>query len=271
MPRVRVHSVTLHYELTGSSGLPLVLVHGSWGDHHNWDAVVPLLARSFRVLTYDRRGHSPSERLPGQGSIHEDVVDLEALLQHLGLVPAHIAGNSFGASIVLKLAVKRPDLFRSLIIHEPPLIGLLAANVALQPVLQEVNQRVNTVVNLLVSGDTAGGTKQFVETIAFGPGGWDQLPDVTQRTFLLNAPTWLDEVQEQDAFTVDLSDLSSFRHPALTSYGELSPPFFLPIMRAIHECLPRAQMYHFPGAGHVPHVTHPDQYAETLSGFASVG
>ena len=37
----------------------VVLVHGSWGDHHNWDAVAPMLARSFRVLTYDRRGHSP--------------------------------------------------------------------------------------------------------------------------------------------------------------------------------------------------------------------
>jgi hypothetical protein len=36
---------------------------------HSWDAVGPGLARTFRVFTYDRRGHSQSERLPTQGSI----------------------------------------------------------------------------------------------------------------------------------------------------------------------------------------------------------
>jgi pimeloyl-ACP methyl ester carboxylesterase len=59
----------LYYERAGERGAPLVLVHGSWGDHHNWESVVPSLAQSFRVLTYDRRGHSQSERPPGQGSI----------------------------------------------------------------------------------------------------------------------------------------------------------------------------------------------------------
>jgi pimeloyl-ACP methyl ester carboxylesterase len=68
MSTARVNGVSLHYELTGA-GDPLVLVHGSWGDHHNWDPVVPALAESFQVLTYDRRGHSQSERPDGQGSV----------------------------------------------------------------------------------------------------------------------------------------------------------------------------------------------------------
>jgi pimeloyl-ACP methyl ester carboxylesterase len=53
--------VDLFIESSGS-GPPVVLVHGSWGDHHNWDAAVPLLARTFRMTTYDRRGHSASSR-----------------------------------------------------------------------------------------------------------------------------------------------------------------------------------------------------------------
>ena len=75
----------------------VVLVHGSWGDHHNWDAVAPMLARSFRVLTYDRRGHSRSARPVGQGSLHEDAADLAAPIEGLGLAPKHVVGNSFGA------------------------------------------------------------------------------------------------------------------------------------------------------------------------------
>src|SRR5918994_3100448 len=98
MPSARANGVELHYELRGS-GVPLVLVHGSWGDHHNWDPVVSALAESFRVVAYDRRGHSASERPPEQGSVLEDADDLVGLIDELGLAPAHVAGNSFGAVI----------------------------------------------------------------------------------------------------------------------------------------------------------------------------
>ena len=62
MPTMKINDVQLYWELTGDAGDLLALVHGSWGDHHNWDSVVPAFSRSFRVLTYDRRGHSQSER-----------------------------------------------------------------------------------------------------------------------------------------------------------------------------------------------------------------
>src|SRR5262245_21244554 len=93
MPRVRVNGVELVYEVAGD-GAPLVLVHGSWTDRSNWQAVVPGLAPAFRVVTYDRRGHSQSERPPGQGSRREDEDDLAALLGALDCVPAHVLGNS---------------------------------------------------------------------------------------------------------------------------------------------------------------------------------
>ena len=95
MPATIVNGVQLYWELTGKSGEPLVLVHGSWVDHHNWDPVVPLLSRTFRVLTYDRRGHSQSERPASQGSIREDVADLAAMIDELDLAPAHIVGDFF--------------------------------------------------------------------------------------------------------------------------------------------------------------------------------
>ena len=60
MPTITVNGVPLYHALTGEAGSPLVLVHGSWGDHSGWDPVVPVLARRFRVVTYDRRGHSQS-------------------------------------------------------------------------------------------------------------------------------------------------------------------------------------------------------------------
>jgi pimeloyl-ACP methyl ester carboxylesterase len=102
MPVDKINNVNIFWKLTGDAGEPLIMVHGSWGDHHNWDSVAPELAKTFRVLTYDRRGHSQSERPVGQGYVEEDLTDLIELIHHLNLSPAHIVGNSYGASIVLK-------------------------------------------------------------------------------------------------------------------------------------------------------------------------
>src|SRR5437667_5869301 len=78
MSSTQVNGISLWWETQGASGTPVVMVHGSWGDHHNWDLVAPRLAETHTVLTYDRRGHSQSERLTSQGSVHEDVADLAA-------------------------------------------------------------------------------------------------------------------------------------------------------------------------------------------------
>src|SRR5688572_25521444 len=142
MATANVNGVRLFCEVSGTGEIPLVLVHGSWGSHHNWDLVVPGLAESFRVLTYDRRGHSESERPSGQGSVREDVADLASLIEHLGLVPAWVGGNSFGASIALRLAGERPGILRGVIAHEPPLFSLLADDPSMAPMLKEAGERI---------------------------------------------------------------------------------------------------------------------------------
>lgn len=267
MPMARINGVNLFYEETGKGPETTVLVHGSWGDHHNWDGVVPSLAERYRVVTYDRRGHSQSERPAGQGSIHEDVEDLEALVRHLGAAPTHIVGNSFGASIVLGLAVKHPSTFRSLVVHEPPLVQLLADDPKTQPMLQEVGKRISAVANLLARGDTASGAKQFVETVAFGPGAWDRLPPAGRQTFIANAATFLDEERDPDAFSLDLAGLARFQQPALLTQGGASPPFFPFILSKIRSALPKAEFKIFDSAGHVPHVSHPAEYVQALMTF----
>src|SRR6476619_1227827 len=110
MSNTQVNGIRLWLQTLGASGSPVVMVHGSWGDHHNWDLVAPRLAETHTVLTYDRRGHSQSQRLAGPGSVHEDVADLAALIETNGIAPAHVVGNSAGAIISLRLAADRPDL-----------------------------------------------------------------------------------------------------------------------------------------------------------------
>ncbi|HJU75877.1 MAG TPA: alpha/beta hydrolase [Gemmatimonadaceae bacterium] len=267
MTTTQINGTQIYWEIHGENGDPIVLVHGSWGDHQNWAAVVPTLSRSFRVLTYDRRGHSRSERPPGQGSVREDVADLAALLEHLQHSPAHIIGNSFGASIVLRLASERPELFRSLIVHEPPLFGLLADDREATPALGAVQERISAVVRLLTAGDSAGGARQFVETIAFGPGAWQELPVEVRNTFVFNASTWLDEVRDPEVMEIELDRLHGFPAPTLLSIGERSPPFFALVAGRLARALSHAVRQTYPGAGHVPHLSHPENYVRVITEF----
>jgi pimeloyl-ACP methyl ester carboxylesterase len=266
VPIAAVSGIKLYWELSGQEGDPLVLVHGSWGDHRTWERVVPALARSFRVLTYDRRGHSRSERPTGQGSVREDVADLAALIEHLGLAPAHILGNSFGGSIALRLAAQRPELFRSLVVHEPPLFGLLG-DPAAREVLETFRERSRVVVDLLEKGQTESGARQFIETIAFGPGAWEELPAEVRRSVLFNAPTFLDEQRDPEWLAIDLERLSGFSPPMLLTQGEQSEPFFLLVVEQVARALPRAKRQTLPGAGHVPQLSHPDEYVEAVASF----
>ena len=268
MPIATLIGVKISWEQRGSHGAPLVLVHGSWGDHRNWDAVVPALARTFRVFTYDRRGHSQSERLTTPGSIEEDVVDLAEFITANRLAPAHVAGNSFGAAITLKCAASHPELFASATVHEPPLIGMLGNH----PALPALRERIGAVLTTLTRGDLEAGARQFVENIALGPGMWEKLPPEMRQTFVFNAPTWLDEMQEPESvMAVDLDRLATFTHPLLITRGDHSPPFFAAILEKIAAAVPHVQQHTFRGAGHVPHVTHPEDYVAVVTEFAQRG
>ena len=228
MPQQQSVNVSrLFYELSGS-GDPLMLVHGSWVDHKDWQLVVPDLTKSFKVLTYDRRGHSLSERPLGPGSRREDEEDLAALIAALDLAPARVAAHLFGASIALGLAARRPDLFRSLIVHEAPLMGIVADDAELWPLMKEVQDGFESVLGQLRAGDIAGGTRRFVDEIALGPGMWEQLPEEIRQTLMNNAPTFLDELQDTRWADLDLSKLSSFSSPALLTAGGQSPLAVVP-------------------------------------------
>ena len=267
MPTANVNGIRLFYELGGDRDVPIVLVHGSWGSHHGWDLVAPGLRESFRVLTYDRRGHSQSERPSAQGSVREDVADLAALIEHLGLAPAWVAGNSFGASIALRLAGERSDLLRGVIAHEPPLLALLAGDPAVAPMLDEVARRIRSVVARIVSGDHAGAAEQFVDTVALGPGAWVQLSPDLQQTFIDNAPTFLDETRDPEQLAFDPAWIAGSPRPVLLTTGDKSPPIFAPVIARLRAAAPSVGLATFADAGHIPHVTHADAYVETITAF----
>ena len=267
-PIVEVNGVNLYHEMSGETGDPLVLIHGAWVDHLNWSPVVPGLSKTFRVLTYDRRGHGKSQKVLAQGSFDEDADDAAALINSLDLSPAHVVGNSTGSIVALNLAAKQPTIIRSLTVQEPPLWDLPLDDPAAALILAEARKIREAVVKMLAAGDMAGGARLFAETGPFGPGSWDKLPPRLKEALIANADNFLDETKNPLGFTVELKGLSRFEKPTLLTCGAKSPPFFRPVMEKLAKTIPRSELFLFEGAGHMPHITHPEEFVSKVTSFA---
>ena len=136
--------------------------------------------------------------------------------------------------------------------------------------LPAIRQRMGAVLATLNSGNAELGAQQFVETVALGPGMWEKLPPQVRETFVFNASTWVDEMNEPEKMmTVDLARLAAFNRPTLLSEGDQSPPFFAVILKQIASALPHARHHIYRGGGHVPHLTHPDEFVRVVSEFIS--
>ena len=104
----------LHYWVSGPPSAPVVvLTHGEGANHHSFDAQVQALARSYRVLTWDIRGHgqSKSEQL---FTLEQAVDDLHAILIYEGCTSALLVGVSVGGLIAQLFAYRFPDFVHGL-------------------------------------------------------------------------------------------------------------------------------------------------------------
>ncbi|GKQ39230.1 alpha/beta fold hydrolase [Streptomyces sp. A012304] len=105
--------------LGSDRAVPLLLVHGWGGDGREWSAHAETLADRFRVIVPDLRGHGRSD-VPDEGNTPTEMADdLAALLRHLGTGPVIAAGHSMGGQVVNLLAVRHPELVRSVVALDP--------------------------------------------------------------------------------------------------------------------------------------------------------
>jgi pimeloyl-ACP methyl ester carboxylesterase len=119
MPYIEINAAQIYYETYGKNrpGLaPILLIHGSTiTGQEDWLQVAPLLARRWRVIVPDCRGHGKSSNPKHSYSFKEMAADMAALVRALGYTRAHIIGHSNGGNVALVTLMEHPDVVQTAI------------------------------------------------------------------------------------------------------------------------------------------------------------
>ena len=262
LPKARIA-----YELRGRGGDPTVLIHGSWVDRRSWDLVVPGLAHSLDVLSYDRRGHGESTGAARIRPVEDDASDLASLLEARNHFPAHLIAHSYGAAVALRLAQERPELVRSHALHEPPFVGLLLDDPATGSEAEFLIAEARRAQALVRSGNSERAVHEALEVFTLEPGAWGRLPSAVRSGFVRHAERWVEELDDPAMLLPDPGPFRELLVPALLTYGAQSPGFLRRVTERLASAIPNARLQEIPESGHVPHLTGPDRYVGVLLTF----
>lgn len=251
----RLDGIQLHYRIDGDpGGAPVVFSNSLGTDLRLWDQVIPLLPPGLKFIRYDKRGHGLSDCPPGPYSMGTLVSDVENLMEHLGARGALFIGLSIGGMIAQGLAAKRLDLVRAMVLSN--------------------------------TGAKIGTRDMWDERIAsVQSGGIEALADATMMRW------FSDSFRQTDAFTawrnmlvrqpVDgyigcsaaisgtdlIAPTSGLRLPTLGIAGSedgSTPP---DLVRETVDLIPGSEFALIRGAGHLPCVEKPQEFARILGDF----
>jgi pimeloyl-ACP methyl ester carboxylesterase len=247
----------LVYEVAGD-GPAVVLIHGFGLDMRMWDPQLDPLAARFRVVRYDCRGFGACGPFdPGVPYTHAG--DLVALLDHLGIGDAVLAGLSFGGRVALQAALAAPDRVRGLALLDAVLDG-----VPWDPesawALDEVTRRVQ-------AGGVRAGREAWLAHPLFAAAR--KRPDLAAALAAMVAgypgQHWLGQDPHRETRRIDV--LEGIAVPVLVAVGERDVPGFREMSAVLARRIPGAAYHVVADAGHMVTMEQPAAVNDLLTGF----
>jgi pimeloyl-ACP methyl ester carboxylesterase len=255
-----LNGARINYERAGA-GLPIIFLHAGLADSRMWAAQADDFARDFDVIRPDTRGFGRSEMPPGRWSAESDLL---ALIDALGLKPAHLIGCSMGGSIAIDFALLHPERISKLVLvgasfggHQPhPEDTKLIARVAAARAAKDYEALNDAMLELFLDGPhrrpghVAKPIRELVHEmneravrVDFERSPVDELdPPAAERLGEISAPT-LVVVGDEDVRTV------------------LEGADFL----ASH--IPNARKAVIHNAAHLPNMEHPEEFNRLVLAF----
>jgi pimeloyl-ACP methyl ester carboxylesterase len=254
-------SCTLHYAEVESNRPPLLLLHGIGMDWRVWQAVSRRLAPHFRVIMVDLRGHGRSCKPASGYGLADYALDVERLINGLGLHNVTLAGSSLGALVAVTVEAREEVVARRVLVDPP--FGRGEG----RPLFREI-------LEIKESGLTSGQSQQaiFEALSRDNRRAGTLLLKYMSETWVATAPAALREALQPGTWRNELElALRDIASPVLIMRGNEALGSVLSDEASRHalELLPRGREAYFAGAGHAIHGQRPAQFVSELLSFVS--
>jgi pimeloyl-ACP methyl ester carboxylesterase len=248
MATAQVNGQRIYYEDTGGDGPAVIFSHGLLMDHEMFAPQVSALKGRYRCITWDERGHGGTATdVLEPFSYYDSADDLAALLAHLGIDRAVLAGMSQGGFLSLRCALTHPDIVGALVLIDTQAGGEDPAQLA----------GYQQLADQWAASGLSEETASFIETIILGVGwpgaaAWKAKWKTMKPANILGCMRTL---STRDDITARLGQI---KVPALVVHGDADQSIVLPLAQALADGLANAELVVVPGAGHAANLTHPD-------------
>ena len=262
MPRMQVEGAELHYEDTGGSGTPVVFAHGLLWSGAMYRFQVEALRGAHRCISFDFRGQGRSPIADSGYDMDTLARDAARLIEKLGAAPCHFVGLSMGGFIGMRLALRRPELLRSL--------SLLETAADPEPVLNKPKYALMALITRTF------GTRPLLKPIMkimFGhtflrdpakAGLRESLKGELLANDVRGSALALRGVLERQGL---MDELRSIRTPTLVLSGEEDVAVRPERSRRTAEGIPGARFVLLPRAGHTSSLEQPEAVTAVLKEF----
>ena len=249
-------AVKIYWESQGD-GPPLLLMHGLGYTRRGWGPQRELLARRYRVLSYDNRGIGESEIPPGPYSVADLAADALQVLDEAGVERAHVVATSLGGTAAQLLAAEHPERVDRLVLS-----GTTPGGERSYPMPESTRVLIDQASSL----PPEVALRRFVEN-ALAPGS--PIVDEVYDYRLQHPPDpegWQAQVAAGESWDAD-GHLERIAAPTLVIVGTADV-----VVDPRNGCLlangiPDARLELIGGAGHLPFWERPEEFASLVVGF----
>jgi 3-oxoadipate enol-lactonase len=259
VPKIEINGVTIHYQVRGQGPETIVFAHGLLWSETIFENQIRAFQDRYRCLSFDFRGHGQTAVTPSGYDLETLYADTAALIEVLGAAPCHFVGVSMGGMIGLRLAIRRPELIKTL--------ALLAVSADAETKENQKRYRLLTFIARMFGLRLVASQ---VMPVMFGKSFLNdparaELKRQWRRNFIANhrigiARAVMGVIEREPVY----DQLNKITVPTLVARGDEDAAISLEQARRIHSRIAGSKLAMIPRAGHTPTVEEPAIVNELL-------
>ena len=268
---VFVNGDSLHYIDIGK-GEPVIFVHGTLDDYRLWQMQMDTFAKNHRVIAYSRRYAYPNRQVSNDSADYSPAIhakDLAEFIKILNLGPVHLVGHSYGAYTALLITMEHPELVKTVMLGEPPVMPLLQNVPGGDTIIRNfMGSSLIPAAEAFRSGNNEKGVSIFLGGVSGDTSLYSKLPGEARDQMMQNVLELRGIALAKAIFPkVSCDSLKKIKTPILIMTGQNTILLCKAINEELNKCLTNREKVILPNATHGLELENPVDFNKIVLAF----